>query len=119
AGDRPLLMSELGLDSLRNGEDMQARSLDWQVRTTFAAGCAGVFVFSWTDEWYRHENDVPDWLFGLTRVDRSPKPALAAVGEAFAEAPFAPGLPWPRVSVVVCKQKRDYKVGVQTCALPI
>src|SRR5438874_2748739 len=102
AGDRPLLMSELGLDSLRNGEDMQARSLDWQVRTTFAAGCAGVFVFSWTDEWYRHANDVPDWLFGLTRVDRSPKPALAAVGEAFAEAPFAPGLPWPRVSVVVC-----------------
>ncbi len=102
AGDRPLVMSELGLDSLRNGEDMQARSLDWQVRTTFAAGCAGVFVFSWTDEWYRHANDVPDWLFGLTRVDRSPKPALAAVGEAFAEAPFAPGLPWPRVSVVVC-----------------
>ncbi len=102
AGDRPLLMSELGLDSLRNGEDMQARSLDWQVRTTFAAGCAGVFVFSWTDEWYRHANDVPDWLFGLTRADRLPKPALAAVREAFAEAPFAPGLPWPRVSVVVC-----------------
>jgi len=102
AGDRPLVMSELGLDSLRNGEDIQARSLDWQVRTTFAAGCAGVFVFSWTDEWYRHENDVPDWLFGLTRADRLPKPALAAVREAFAEAPFAPGLPWPRVSVVVC-----------------
>jgi len=102
AGDRPLVMSELGLDSLRNGEDMQARSLDWQVRTTFAAGCAGVFVFSWTDEWYRHANDVPDWLFGLTRADRLPKPALAAVREAFAEAPFAPGLPWPRVSVVVC-----------------
>ncbi|HEY6156609.1 MAG TPA: glycosyltransferase [Gemmatimonadales bacterium] len=102
AGDRPLVMSELGLDSLRNGEDVQARSLDWQVRTTFAAGCAGVFVFSWTDEWYRHENDVPDWLFGLTRADRLPKPALGAVREAFAEAPFAPGLPWPRVSVVVC-----------------
>ena len=102
AGDRPLVMSELGLDSLRNGEDMQARSLDWQVRTTFAAGCAGLFVFSWTDEWYRHANDVPDWLFGLTRADRLPKPALAAVREAFAEAPFAPGLPWPRVSVVVC-----------------
>ena len=102
AGDRPLVMSELGLDSLRNGEDLQARSLDWQVRTTFAAGCAGLFVFSWTDEWYRHENDVPDWLFGLTRADRLPKPALGTVREAFAEAPFAPGLPWPRVSVVVC-----------------
>ena len=40
AGDRPLLMSELGLDSLRHGEEAQARALDWQVRTTFAAGCA-------------------------------------------------------------------------------
>ena len=102
AGDRPLLMSELGLDSLRNDEGGQARSLDWQVRTAFAAGCGGVFVFSWTDEWYRHGNDVDDWAFGLTREDRSPKPALETVREAFAEAPFAPSLPWPRISVVVC-----------------
>jgi len=79
AGDRPLIMSELGLDSLRNGEGGQARSLDWQVRTAFAAGCAGVFVFSWTDEWYRHGHDVEEWAFGLTRADRSPKPALEAV----------------------------------------
>src|SRR5204862_2319088 len=49
AADRPLLMSELGLDSVRNGESAQARSLDWQVRTAFAGGCAGTFVFSWTD----------------------------------------------------------------------
>ena len=33
AGDRPLVMSELGLDAVRNGEAAQARSLDWQVRT--------------------------------------------------------------------------------------
>src|SRR5256885_101342 len=102
AGDRPLFMSELGLDALRNGEGGQARSLDWQVRTAFAAGCGGVFVFAWTDEWYRHGHDVQDWAFGLTRADRSPKPALETVQEAFAEAPFAPSLPWPRISVVVC-----------------
>src|SRR6266540_7516909 len=66
AGDRPLLMSELGLDSLRNGERAQAQVLDWQVRTAFAGGCAGVFIFSWTDEWYRHQG-VADWAFGLTR----------------------------------------------------
>src|SRR5213595_1054677 len=102
AGDRPLIMSELGLDALRNGEDVQARSLDWQVRTAFAAGCACVFVFSWTDEWYRHGHDVEDWAFGLTRADRSPKPALGAVREAFAEVPFSAKLPWPRISVVVC-----------------
>src|SRR5205823_4327868 len=79
AGNRPLMMSELGLDSLRNGEDAQARSLDFQVRAAFAAGCAGAFVFSWTDEWHRHGGDVEDWAFGLTRADRSPKPALQAV----------------------------------------
>src|SRR5256884_1129022 len=50
AGDRPLIMSELGLDALRNGEDVQARSLDWQVRTAVRAGCARVGVFSWTGE---------------------------------------------------------------------
>src|SRR5213592_2737128 len=102
AGDRPLFMSELGLDALRNGEGGQARSLDWQVRTAFAAGCGGVFVFAWTDEWYRHGHDVEDWAFGLTRADRSPKPALETVREAFAETPFAPSIPWPRISVVVC-----------------
>jgi GT2 family glycosyltransferase len=102
AGDRPLLMSELGLDSLRHGDGGQARSLDWQIRTAFAGGCGGVFVFAWTDEWYRHGHDVTHCAFGLTRADRSPKPALHTVHEAFAEAPFAPSLPWPRISVVVC-----------------
>ncbi len=102
AGNRPLLMSELGLDSLRNGEAAQATSLDWQVRTAFAAGCAGAFVFSWTDEWYRGAGDVDDWAFGLTRADRSPKPALAAARRAFGEAPFAPDVRWPRISVIVC-----------------
>src|SRR5439155_1310977 len=65
AGDRPLLMSELGLDGLRHDEGVQARSLAWQVRSAFAAGCAGVFVFAWTDEWYRQGHDVEDWAFGL------------------------------------------------------
>jgi len=102
AGERPLIMSELGLDGLRNGEEAQARSVGWQVRTAFAGGCAGAFVFSWTDEWYRQGHDVEDWGFGLTRADRSPKPALEAVRNAFAAVPFAPTLPWPRVSVVVC-----------------
>jgi hypothetical protein len=44
SGERPLLMGEIGLDSLRNGEDSQARSLGWQIRTAFTAGCAGAFV---------------------------------------------------------------------------
>ena len=53
ACERPLVMAELGLDSLRHGEAAQAHALDSQVRTAFASGCAGAFVYSWTDEWYR------------------------------------------------------------------
>jgi GT2 family glycosyltransferase len=102
AGDRPLLMTELGLDSLRNGEDTQARNLATQIRTVFSGGCAGAFVYAWTDEWCRSGVEVLDWAFGLTRRDREPKPALSAVRRAFADSPFPRGTPWPRISVVVC-----------------
>ena len=101
-GDRPLVMSEIGLDSRRHGPVTQARSLYWQVRTTFAAGGAGAFVFAWTDEWHRGGFDVEDWDFGLTRRDRRPKRALAAVRRAMIEAPFPRHMRLPRISVIVC-----------------
>jgi GT2 family glycosyltransferase len=102
AGDRPLLVAELGLDSRRHGELGQARAVDWQIRTSFAAGCAGVFVFAWTDEWHRGGEEVEDWAFGLTLRDRGGKPALTAARAAFAEVPFPEATTWPRVTVVVC-----------------
>mgnify|MGYP003694441611 CR=1 FL=1 len=101
-GDRPLIMSEIGLDSRRNGLARQAQSLYWQVRTTFAAGAAGAFVFAWTDEWHRGGYDIEDWDFGLSLRDRRPKPALAAVRQAMTEAPFSRTSRVPRISVVVC-----------------
>ncbi len=102
AGDRPLILPEIGLDSLRHGEETQAHVLDWQVRTVLAGGAAGAFIFNWTDEWFRGGYEIEDWKFGLTTRDRHPKLALAAVGKAFAEVPFPGDLPWPRISVVVC-----------------
>src|SRR5260370_29313371 len=51
--DRPLVMAEVGLDSRRHGEEGQSVSLDWQIRTAFANGCAGAFAFAWTDKWHR------------------------------------------------------------------
>jgi O-antigen biosynthesis protein len=101
AENRPVILSEIGLDALRNGELAQARSLDWQIRSAFAGGCAGAFVFAWTDEWHRAGEQVEDWAFGITDRNRRPKPALGAVREAFADAPFA-DISWPRISVVVC-----------------
>ena len=102
AGEKPLVMAEIGLDSMRNGQDAQASTLEWQIRSTFAAGGAGIFVFSWTDEWHRGGFDIDDWGFGLTDRNRSPKLSLASVSKAFAQIPFPADLDWPSISVLVC-----------------
>ena len=102
ADDRPLIMGELGLDSVRHGVDEQATVLGWQLRSAFTSGCAGAIVFAWTDEWFRSGAPTDEWGFGLTVRERSPKPALAAVRQAFAEAPFPQEIEWPRISVIVC-----------------
>jgi O-antigen biosynthesis protein len=113
AGDRPLLLAEVGLDSRRNGLAEQADSLRWQLSDAFAAGCAGTFVFAWTDEWHRGGYDIEDWDFGLTDRERRPKPALRAVQTAYASAPFVDRT-WPRVSVVVCSYNGAKTIG-RTC----
>ena len=102
AGNRPLLITESGLDSRRNGERAQAEALKWQVRRSFATGAAGIFLFSWTDEWHRGGQEVFDWSFGVVDRRRRPKPSLAAIEEAVAEVPFPANRRWPRASVIVC-----------------
>ncbi len=123
ADDRPLIMTELGLDSRSHGEPEQAQALDWQLRTTFRAGSAGAFVFAWTDEWYRGGYDIDGWDFGLTSRDRRPKLALQAARTVFAEAPFPSHTRWPRVSVIVCTHNgartiRDCLAGLQKLEYP-
>jgi len=100
--ERPLLMAEIGLDSRSHGMRQQAETLEWQIRSAFKSGCVGVFVFSWTDEWYRGGAAIEDWDFGLTTRDRQPKPALATVAQVFADSPFAQGTAWPGMSIVIC-----------------
>ena len=53
AGDRPLVLGEVGLAAGRGaeGERRQAEVLDWQLETAIERGVAGTCVFSWTDEW--------------------------------------------------------------------
>jgi GT2 family glycosyltransferase len=123
AGEKPLLLGEVGLDTQRNGLAAQARTLEWQIRTAFAAGCAGAFVFAWTDEWHRGGYDVTEWDFGLTDRDRRPKPALQVVREAFNEVPFSRAVAWPRISVVVCSYNgartiRDCLEGLRRLEYP-
>ena len=111
AGDRPLLITEVGLDSRGHGLDVQARVLERQLRTAYASGCAGAFVFSWTDEWHRGGIDVDDWHFGLVDHGRRPKPALAAVQRAFTDAPLARETAGPRISVVVCSYNGEATIA--------
>lgn len=101
ADTRPLLIGEAGADSLRQGEAGQADMLRWQVEAAFQGGAAGIVAFSFTDDWHCCGRQVPDWAFGLTRRDREPKPAFAAVQAAFAGAPRLEVDARPRVSVVV------------------
>ena len=102
AGERPLVMAELGLDSRRHGLDRQADAVEEALGSAFDSGCAGAFVFAWSDAWQRGGHPVEEWDFGLTSRKRAPKPALAATRRAFEAAPFPANEEVPLVSVVVC-----------------
>ena len=102
AVDRPLVLTEFGVDSMRLGEEEQRRILSWQVHSAFEAGVAGTFVFAWTDEWFTGGHLIEDWAFGLVDRERQPKPSLGEITRQYLGA-LPPKLPcYPRVSVVVC-----------------
>jgi glycosyltransferase involved in cell wall biosynthesis len=102
AEDKPLVLTEFGVDSIREGTEAQAELLGWMVRAGFESGAAGTFVFSWTDEWFTGGAQIADWAFGLVDAARQPKPAYEAVRRQYA-APLPPPLERsPRVSVVIC-----------------
>ena len=102
AGDRPLVLTEFGIDSIREGEIVQAATLSWQVRTALEMGAAGTVVFSYTDEWYTGGCNIANWAFGLVDRERRKKPAFQTVQRWYG----ASGLPalaeYPKVSVVIC-----------------
>ena len=104
AGDRPLVLGEIGADSAGTpeGEWAQADALDWQLETAMERGVAGTCAFSWTDEWWVGDAPVTDWRFGLTRADRSAKPALAVASRWNRRVVADLDAKWPSMSIVVC-----------------
>jgi glycosyltransferase involved in cell wall biosynthesis len=122
AGDRPLVLGEIGLHgggpagqldgdgrasaarpgSAPDGEQRQAEVLDWQLSTALERGVAGACVFAWTDEWHVGGSDVNEWSFGLTRTDRSSRPALDVFRRWSSAMVRDLRDNWPRLSVVVC-----------------
>lgn len=106
ADDRPLLLGEFGMDTIRHAEEEQAEMLRWHIESVVRGGLAGTILYSWTDEWFRGGQEILDWAFGLVRRDRTPKPAFGVVKELFAgEGAMTRRVPlprYPKVSVIVC-----------------
>ena len=108
AADRPLVLTEIGIDSIRQGSAVQAETLGWQVRACFETGVAGTVIFSWTDDWYAFPLSgdggfqVNDWAFGLVDRSRRKKPAYFSVQQYYDAALPPPLHAYPKVSVIVC-----------------
>src|SRR6185295_4700091 len=88
AGEKPLMLGEYGIDTHREKtEEQQATILGNHVRAVFDEGCAGTFIFSYTDDWFTHGWRITDWKFGIVREDRTPKPAFHVVKQLFHRVP--------------------------------
>lgn len=106
AEDKPLIMGEFGLDTLRQGEDRQAEILDWHFDCVVLGGAAGTIFFSWTDEWFTGGSEILDWEFGLVTRDRQPKKAFHVLKKKLgAPGPITEHVAlksYPMVSIIVC-----------------
>ena len=107
SGEKPLLVTEFGMDTLRHSEAEQADLLAAHLNTVFELGLAGTILFSWTDEWFTGGLEISDWAFGVVRKDRSPKASFPRIRSIYrsSEEPLFRRFPLrrpPKISVVVC-----------------
>ncbi len=106
ADDKPLVLGEFGMDTIRHPEEEQADMLSWHVDSVVRCGLAGAVVYAWTDEWFTGGMEITDWAFGLVTRDRKPKKSFEAIkGKWGGEEPVTTRvkLPsYPKVSVIVC-----------------
>ncbi|MGD7652681.1 MAG: glycosyltransferase family 2 protein, partial [Verrucomicrobiales bacterium] len=108
AGDRPLVISEFGLDSLRNGEARQAEVLGWARRVADEEEAAGFTVYAWSDRWWNNGGEVLDWSFGLVDREGRAKPALEVAGRGRAGEETACEVGF---SVIVCTRNGRERIG--------
>ncbi|NWK55445.1 glycosyltransferase [Verrucomicrobiaceae bacterium N1E253] len=114
AGDRPVLISEFGLDSLRGSEQKQREVLLWQLDECLASGMAGTTVYAWSDRWLNGKRIMDDWAFGLTDVSGREKPAYEVLSKRL-PAVLTPedGVALesvPSFSVVVCTHNGGHRM---------
>jgi glycosyltransferase involved in cell wall biosynthesis len=121
AEDRPLVLGEFGMDTIRHSEDEQSEMLAWHIESVVRGGLAGTIIYSWTDEWFRGGQEILDWSFGLVTRERKPKKAFGTVQTLFIGGrPLAERVPlekYPRVSVIVCSYNGSKTLGDCLAAL--
>ena len=104
--ERPLMLGEFGMDTIRHSQDEQAEMLGWHVDSVVRCGLAGTVFFAWTDEWYTGEQEITDWAFGIVTRDRQPKKAFHVLrdklGRDSTDLPHRDLPEAPFVSVIVC-----------------
>lgn len=103
AGDRPLVLGELGRHvEGPDGPAQQAQLLNDQLEVALERGVAGTCVFAWTDEWHVGDYPVTDWRFGITTEERHPRPALEVCRSWNDKTVRDLDFDWPSLSVVIC-----------------
>jgi GT2 family glycosyltransferase len=105
AGDRPLVISEFGLDSRRNGVVRQAETLRWGSQAALDLETAGMTFYAWSDRWWNNGAEVLDWDFGLHDREGQAKLALSVLRPRVSE-PSLPGF-----SIIVCTRNGRSRIG--------
>src|SRR5438477_5656139 len=110
-GERPLILGEFGMDTIRHSQEEQAEMLGWHIESVVKRGLAGTIFFAWTDGWFTGDKEITDWAFGIVTRERAPKKAYSSLREKLGQAnSFLSHCPLPRapfVSVIVC----SYNIG--------
>src|SRR2546430_6162323 len=105
-GERPLILGEFGMDTIRHSQGDQAEMLGWHIDSVVKCGLAGTILFSWTDEWFTGEQEITDWAFGIVTREREPKKSFhmlaEKVGQDHSTSPHSALEKAPLVSVIIC-----------------
>lgn len=106
SGNKPLLISEFGVDARTHGELTQAEMLEWHIEEACLAGAAGTTIFAWSDLWQRGGNTIEDYDFGFMRRDKTPRPSVDVVRECWEPLARTSDVvelaAAPKMSVIVC-----------------
>jgi GT2 family glycosyltransferase len=124
-GDRPLIISEFGINTLEATPEQQAEIVSRCWYELLEAGANGGVVFAFADEWWKNydnpirppdywrrvddpddhltHNQDPEEHYGIVTAYREPKPAFDVVRKMFAES-YSPGAANPGGSTVTVRQ---------------